>query len=98
MNLIEELQAECGYSEYEDGPVDALIEYKNALEDRFGCLLSGIERIQKLRDDLQSPSKFDSYEEKAEALGAFEGAKDAYDRALDVLQALAHGQSPTKGS
>lgn len=42
--LITKLQQDCGYSETEDCPVDALIDYKDALEDLVGRvdeLLSG---------------------------------------------------------
>lgn len=32
---LEDLRVECGYSEDDECPVDTLIEYKNALEDRY---------------------------------------------------------------
>lgn len=42
---LEVLAAECGYSEVEDCPVDSLIDYKNALEERLRARESTLELI-----------------------------------------------------
>lgn len=70
-----------------------------------------IRRIQALRDEqqrvideydvpgqwLDEDGSWRDWESEASARET-EGARDAYDRALDILQALAHGIEPAQGA
>lgn len=41
-SIIEQLQRDCGYDPDGDSPIDALIDYKDALEDEVGRLLEPV--------------------------------------------------------
>lgn len=47
VQTLDELRQACGYWPDEDGPVDNLIDYKDALEDELARTLDTIERVNR---------------------------------------------------
>lgn len=41
--FLRELRSDCGYDPEGDSPLDALIEYKNTLEDELGRVIAELE-------------------------------------------------------
>lgn len=79
-----ELRQECGYDEHEECSVDSLIDYKNALEDRYGGLLARAEqahaelvRACDLDDEYWTLLACGQDTEEAESSGYLVGYRDA---------------------
>lgn len=97
MSLIEQLQADCGYDPEGDSPVDALIGYKDALEDLLGSAEEQLERraaeafrARNADDQRWQNGQVAQDTEEAEASGHLIGREEALQEALAVLR----GTSP----
>ena len=93
MSLIEDLQEECEYDPEGDSPIDNLIAYKDALEDRLGyaeeeiavalrCAENEVARDLEYWTELATGQ--DS--EEAEASGALEGRVTGLEEALGFIR------------
>lgn len=91
----EGLAAECGYDEYEDGSVDVLIEYKNALEDAHLSLCGVLDRL------LAANARGESHASAADVMGELFGMQEqdgfgAVDDRLPRLRELARDASAAR--
>ena len=92
-SILDAIAATCDYSETEDCGVDALIDYKNALEDMIGETLHNLQKMRNVADAAREWD-CDRWEQlatgqdtqEAEASGVLAGQVAGLDAALKLMR------------